>query len=143
MFLDAITHQNLVCARGVLLGRRNSDPCFRRLDEPLVEDDFTSTGDFGISAFLRSLIKALEAQGRGFAHGHEKHHSESRTKAIDLIALFLRDDYQASVAAKHEDDRDDKLHAWMATHREAHLRDAATKQSDCERSRRASSAARK
>jgi len=96
-----------------------------------VEDDFASSGDFGISAFLRSLIKAIEAQGRGFAHGHEKHHSEPRTKAIDLIALFLGDDDQASGATEHGDDRGDKLQTWMATHRAAHLRDAATKQFDC------------
>ena len=77
------------------------------------------------------MIKVLEAQGRGFAHGHEKHHSEPRTKAIDLIALFLGDDSLASGAAEHGVDRDGKLQMWMATHREAHLLDAATKQFDC------------
>ena len=111
--------------------KRKYDPCYRWVNEPLVEDDFTSTGDLGISAFCRALIKVLEAQGRGFAHGHEKHHSEPRTKAIDLITLFLGDDNQASGAAEHGVDRDSKLQTWMATHREAHLRDAATKQFDC------------
>ena len=106
LFLDAITHQNLVCARRVSLGKRKYDPCFRWAKEPLVEDDFSSTGDLGISGCLHALIKVLEAQGRGFAHGHEKHHSEPRTKAIDLIALFLGDDSQASGAAEHGVDRD-------------------------------------
>jgi hypothetical protein len=131
LFLDAISHQNLVCARRVFLGRRKYDPSYRWVNEPLVEDDFTSTGDFGVSAFLRALIKVLEAQGRGFAHGHEKHHSEPRTKAIDLIEMFLGDDNQKSGAAEHGVDRDEKLQRWMAAHSEAHLRDAATKQFDC------------
>ena len=104
LFLDAISHQNLVCARRVFLGKRKYDPCYRWANEPLVEDDFSSTGDLGISAFLRALIKVLEAQGRGFAHGHEKGHSEPRTKAIDLIALFLGDECQASGAAERNED---------------------------------------
>ena len=131
LFLDAVSHQNLVCARRVFLGRQKYDPCYTWFNEPDVEDDFTSTGDLGISAFLRALIKVLEAQGRGFAHGHEKHHSEPRTKAIDLIASFLGDDSHASGAADHGVDRDGKLQMWMATHREAHLFDAATKHFYC------------
>ena len=34
-------------------------------------------------------MRAVEAQGRGFAHGHEKLYSELNTKAIDIIQLFL------------------------------------------------------
>ena len=52
-------------------------------------------------------------------------------KAIDLIALFLGEDNQRSGATKHGNTWDEKLHTWMAKHREAHLRDAATKQFDC------------
>ena len=130
LFLDAITHQNLLCARRVFLGRRKYDPCFRWAREPLTEDDFTSSGDVGISAFLRSLIKALEAQGRGFAHGHENHHSEPRTKAIDLVMLFLGRSHGMTGATEPCDDRDRELLDWMARHRDAHLRDAATKQFD-------------
>ena len=131
LFLDAITHQNLLCARRVFLGRRKYDPCSRWSNEPLVEDDYASSGDFGISAFVRALIKALEAQGRGFAHGHEKHHSEPQTKAIDLVMLFMGAGDRHSVATEHRSDWDAKLNAWMAKHRDAHLRDATTKQFDC------------
>ena len=53
------------------------------------EDDFASSGDFGVAGLIRAHIKALEAQGRGFEHGNEKHHSEPRAKAIDIIQLFL------------------------------------------------------
>ena len=89
MHLDAISHQNLICAGRSFLGKRKYDPCSKWHDEPAVEDDFASSGDFGVAALMRALIKALEAQGRSFAHGHEKHHSEPRTKAIDIIQLFL------------------------------------------------------
>ena len=47
LFLDAITHQNLVCARRVFLGRQKYDTCSRWFDEPPVGDDFASTGDSG------------------------------------------------------------------------------------------------
>ena len=130
LFLDAITHQNLVAARRVFLGRRKYDPTFRWPREPHTEDDFTSSGDFGISGFVRCLIKALEAQGRGFAHGHEKHHSEPKTKAIDLVVLFLGKEDRPTGATEHGHDRDSELQEWMAKHRDAHLRDAATKQFD-------------
>ena len=80
---------DLLCVRRSFLGKRKYDPCYKWCDEPAVEDDFASSGDFGVAALIRALIKALEAQGRGFAHGHEKHHSEPRTKAIDIIQLFL------------------------------------------------------
>ena len=121
LFLDAITHQNLLCARRVFLGTRTYDPCWRWQGEPLTEDDFTSSGDFGISAFLRCLVKVLEAQGRGFAHGHQNHHSEPHTKAIDLVMLFLGRDDQATGATEHSGDRDGELQDWMARHRKTAL----------------------
>ena len=97
-----------------------------------------------MAALIRSLIKALEAQGRGFAHGHEKHHSEPKDKAIDIIQLFLgcrrtgaaehgqdsseADHGHGSGAAEHV--AKEKLTAWMNAHRKASLQDAATKQYD-------------
>ena len=81
------------------------------------------------------LIKALEAQGRGFTHGHEKLHSEPRTKAIDIIQLFLG--CRCADAAEQDQDSTEtdhvaekKLTAWMDAHRKASLQDAATKQYD-------------
>ena len=113
-------------------------------DGPAVEDDFASSGDFGVAALMRALLKALEAQGRGFAHGHQKHHSEPRTKAIDIIQLFLgcrragatehgqdsrwADHGHGSGAAEHV--AEEKLTAWMDAHRKALLQDAGTKQYD-------------
>ena len=93
-----------------------------------MEDDFASSGDFGLAALVRSLIKALEAQGRGFAHGHEKTHSEPITKAMDLLLLFLGK--ADAGASEHGVQQEEALSAWMAEHRAACLRDATTKQYD-------------
>ena len=126
--LDAISHQNLVCTRRAFLGRQKLDPSHKWSDEPAVEDDFASSGDLGVSSLVRLTIKALEAQGRGFAHGHEKHHSEPRVKAIDIIQLFLG--CSDSGAAEHMHVKEQMLSAWMDAHRRACLSDAATKQFD-------------
>ena len=84
LLLDALTHNHLLGARRVFLGKRKYDSNYRWAKEPYVEDDFSSSGDVGVAGFVRALIKALEAQGRGFAHGHEKAHSEPITKATGL-----------------------------------------------------------
>ena len=81
-----------------------------------------------MSALVRLTIKALEAQGRGFAHGREKHHSEPRVKAIDIIQLFLGCNDLG--AAEHTHNKEQMLNAWMDAHRKACLSDAATKQFD-------------
>ena len=53
LLLDALTHQHLICTRNVFLGRRKYDPaCWQ--GEPVVEDDFASSGDFGIGARARA-----------------------------------------------------------------------------------------
>ena len=36
------------------------------------EDDFASTGLSGLAHFVTALFKCIEAQARGFAHGHGK-----------------------------------------------------------------------
>ena len=128
LHLDAISHQNLVCTRRVFLGRQKLDPCRKWSNEPAVEDDFASSGDLGVSGLVCLTLKALEAQGRGFAHGHENHHSEPRVKAIDIIQLFLGCNDLG--AAEHTHNKEQMLNAWMDAHRKACLSDAATKQFD-------------
>jgi len=41
----------------------------------LKEDDFASNGLRGLADFVAALFKCMEAQARGFAHGHGKVHS--------------------------------------------------------------------
>ena len=89
-----------------------------------------SDGNPGLAAFLRALLKVLEAQGRGFAHGHEKHHSEPTIKAIDLITLFLGPPAEQHGSSSAPSATMQSLQSWMDSHREATLLDATTKQYD-------------
>ena len=122
--------------RNVLLGKRKYDPSFYWPREPHTEDDFASTGDFGIAGLACGLVKALEAQSRGFAHGHEKIHSEPQTKAIDLWHFITH-----RCCGTHSDGSNDDvteqsslasavLDQWMRKHRDDCLLDTSTKQYD-------------
>ena len=84
LLLDTLVHNHLLGARRVFLGKKKYDSNYRWEHEPYVEDDFSSSGTVGLAGCVRALIKALEAQGRGFAHGHEKAHSEPITKVMGL-----------------------------------------------------------
>ena len=42
----------------------------RAIGQQAIEDDFASSGVPGIAGFVLSILEALEAQGRGFQHGH-------------------------------------------------------------------------
>ena len=136
MLLDALTHQHVVCVRNVFLGRRKYDPCCHWQREPPTEDDFASTGDFGVAGVARGVVKALEARGRGFANGHEKIHSEPQTKAIDLWDLITlkccRADGDSSNdgASEHSSLAGAVLDQWMRKHMDDCLLDATTKQYD-------------
>ena len=122
LLLDALTHVNLLATRRVFLGKQRYDVIFKWDREPYVEDDYKSNGDLGIAGLVRGVIKALEAQGRGFAHGHEEVHSDPCTKAIDLIMLFCGVTEHANT--------EERLESWMRGHRHACLSDACTKQYD-------------
>ena len=120
-----------------LLDHRKYDPSYQWRQEPSTEDGFASTGDVGIAGLARGLVKALEAQGRGFAHGHEKIHSEPQTKAIDFWHLILHrcsgpDSVRRSTigASEHSVLAGTVLDQWMRQHREEVLLDATTKQYD-------------
>ena len=102
LLLDALTHQHLLCARNAFIGRRKYDLSYRPTNEPTIEDGFATNGDLGVASLLRALIKALEAQGRGFAHGHEKCHSETSTKFMDLARLLLLDEVAAAMPCNSE-----------------------------------------
>jgi hypothetical protein len=85
LLLDKLVHTELLCT-DAFIGREKYDFGHNRTHP--TEDDFASTGEIGIAHFVRALLKALEAQGRGFAHGHEKVISVPRTRAARLEELF-------------------------------------------------------
>merc|ERR1712232_1058621 len=86
------------------------------------EDDFASSIQIGIAQFPRSALKPLEAQGRGFTHGHEKIISVPRTRAARLKQLFTK-----TAATEH---CEDELSKWCQQAREAVLQAACTLQYD-------------
>ena len=93
----------------------------RHAVEPVREDDFASTGEIGIAHFVRAALKPLEAQGRGFSHGHEKVISVPRTRAARLKQLFI---------ATPTEHCKDELTKWCEDARDAVLRAASTLQYD-------------
>ena len=83
VFLDSLVHLELLCVRNAFCGESaHGDFIFPRREE--IEDDYATTCEPGIANFVRSLLKPLEAQGRGFSHGHEKVHSVPAPRAARL-----------------------------------------------------------
>ena len=89
--------------------------------EPDKEDDFATAGEIGVAEIPRSALKPLEAQGRGFTHGHEKRISAPRPRAARLKQLFAAD------ATEHGED---ELTKWCQKTRDAVLRAASAFQYD-------------
>ena len=65
LLLDDLVHTELLCMNAFLGKRRYG---MQAMQAPR-EDDFASNIQIGIAQFP---LKPLEAQGRGFTHGHEK-----------------------------------------------------------------------
>ena len=84
LLLDDLVHTELCCMNAFIGKKRYGDV----ITQPFREDDFATTGQVGIAQFPRSALKPLEAQGRGFTHGHEKIISVPRTRAARLKHLF-------------------------------------------------------
>ena len=117
LLMDELVHSELLCMKAFIgktkYGHRDA--------EPAREDDFASTGQIGIAEIPRSALKPLEAQGRGFTHGHEKVISVPRTRAARLKQLF---------AANATERGEDELTQWCRQTRDAVLRAACTLQYD-------------
>ena len=62
-----------------------------------IEDDFASDGSPGIANFVTSMIEPLEAQGRGFSHGHKKTTGVPASRVANLKRLFAEQDSQLQV----------------------------------------------
>ena len=111
-------HTELLCM-GAFIGLRRYGI---QKKQPTREDDFASNIQIGIAQFPRSALKPLEAQGRGFTHGHGKYISVPRTRAARLKLLFTK-----AAATEHGDN---ELNRWCQQTREAILQAASTLQYD-------------
>ena len=118
LLLDELVHSELCCMNAFIGVRRYGV----RDKQPAREDDFASNIQIGIAQFPRSALKPLEAQGRGFTHGHGKIISVPQTRAARLKQLFTR-----AAATEHGED---ELSRWCQQAREAVLQAACTLQYD-------------
>ncbi len=116
--LDQLVHTKL-CCMNAFIGEQRYGEVAR---EPFREDDFASTGQMGIAQFPRSALKPLEAQGRGFTHGHHKNMLVPQTRAA-----HLKRSVKKAAATEHSEDG---LSRWCQQAREAVLQAACTLQYD-------------
>ena len=145
LLLDDLVHTELLCMNAFIGVKKYG----HRDAEPFREDDFATTGEIGIAHFPRSAMKPLEAQGRGFTHGHEKAISVPRTTAAKLKDRFtaaatehrpLRSSISVPPSkaatlkelftAHATEHRKDALSEWCTKAREEVLRAACTLQYD-------------
>ena len=96
LLLDELVHVELLCM-SAFIGVRGYGTTRRG---PGREDDYATTCQIGIAQLVRSGLKPLEAQGRGFEHGHEKLNSVPRMRAARLKELFAR----SAAAGEHSED---------------------------------------
>ena len=118
LLMDKLVHTELLCMNAFIGEYRYCGDC----RVPPQEDDFASTLQIGIAEFPRSALKPLEAQGRGFTHGHEKIISVPRMRAARLKELFMK-----STSGKEPTD---ELAIWCRKAREAVLQAASMMQYD-------------
>ena len=64
------------------------------------DDHMASNASLGVADFVESLLMPLEAQGRGFAHGHKKVISLPNDSAAKLQTLFAKDGLAMQAAVK-------------------------------------------
>ena len=65
------------------------------------EDDYVSNGMPGLANFTTSLLEPLEAQGRGFSHGHKKVTGVPNCKAARIKDLLQKTDEDLSLFLDH------------------------------------------
>ena len=121
LLLDELVHRELLCTHAFIGTTMYGHGAGCK--EPAREDDYATQCQIGIAQLVRSGLKPLEAQGRGFAHGHGKCTSVPRTRAARLKAEFAR----AAAATEHADH---ELANFCRAARLALLRAAGTLQYD-------------
>ncbi|MCH1597093.1 MAG: hypothetical protein L7S71_02540, partial [Pseudomonadales bacterium] len=72
LLMEELSYRHLYGVDSAALGNFRINPNTSFLDR---EDDFASSGSRGVADFPKAVFKCIEAQARGFAHGHGKVHS--------------------------------------------------------------------
>ena len=92
---EELAYRHLYAAGWVAIGKKR----FSSLGRCEQEDGWASDGKRGLANWLVTLLKALEAQGRGFTHGHGKYigHPNGREELQQLLAELDADASQTEL----------------------------------------------
>ena len=93
LLLEQLTVTELLCGNYISIGTTVLDS----LDKPPstvydYEDCYASNGNPGIAHFMTCMLEPLEAQGRGFEHGHKKVTGIPTTRVAALKRMFSKGD---------------------------------------------------
>ena len=101
LLMERLTITELVCCTRAMIGKhdlRSGDVQSHFFE---FEDDYVSNGMPGLANFTTSLLEPLEAQGRGFSHGHKKVTGVPNCKAARIKDLLQKTDEDLSLFLDH------------------------------------------
>ena len=109
MLMEKLVITELLCIQGAFIGNFQLGSLEQLPSRYEVEDEYASNGEPGLANFATSMIEPLEAQGRGFAHGHKKITGVPSQSVKKLRNMFLKKD--DDLKQYLNDLRDKVLHA--------------------------------
>ena len=93
LLMEEIILTELLGIQEAFIGQRQlNDPGMPHWMRGCKEDHLASNGSNGLADFVEALLMPLEAQGRGFAHGHKKIIALPNYSAASLVKLFQADE---------------------------------------------------
>ena len=129
--MEELSYRHLFRVNVAMLGNFRISSLTGALDSG---DDYASSGFRGLVDFVQALIKIIEAQARGFAHGHGKIHSQPNgtqdiLKCLEEVAQEIDALKQTSGAAQPtEDDVCAMVDAKMKSYNDRLIASASTRQ---------------
>ena len=92
LLMERLVITELLCIEGAFIGKYQLGSLEQLPSRYEVEDEYASNGEPGLANFATSMIEPLEAQGRGFAHGHKKITGVPSQSVKKLRNMFLKKD---------------------------------------------------
>ena len=90
LLLEHVLMTEMLCIHGAFIGRAAMTSGLPSVHT--FEDDYASSGEPGLASFATCQLGPLEAQGRGFTHGHKKVMGAPRTAEAKLRHVFAQED---------------------------------------------------
>ena len=92
LLMERLVITELLCIQGAFIGNFQLGSLEQAPGRYEVEDEYASNGEPGLANFTTSMIEPLEAQGRGFAHGHKKLTGVPTQSVKKLRNMFAKND---------------------------------------------------